>query len=222
MQPQQSQPQSQTQPQPQPTPKKSRKVVIVLIIFLFAIAAITGVAIVMLNNRQQEPVAEQPAKEEKPGEVTGFDPGHPLPDNEALDTDNTDKYTDILKLYIKLDEEMTYDELKATTEAEIPECTITLGRDFGKIFSPNSTDVISFDYSPATKQTSFFNFSHALGDDQNVVRIVKLDDGKYEFGNDALIGTYSNKNRAINAYLYYLDQYKKYGKKEEPKTDDAE
>ena len=219
MQPQQSQP----QPQTQPTPKKSHKVVIVLIIFLFAIATITGVAIVMLNNKPQEPVAEQPAKEEeKPGEVTGFDPGHPLPDNEELDADNTDKYTDILKLYIKLNEEMTSDELKTTAEAEIPECTITLGRDFGKIYSPNSTDVISFDYSPSTKQTSFFNFSHALGSDQNVVRIVKLDDGKYEFGNDALIGTYSNKNRAINAYLYYLDQYEKYGKKEESKTDDAE
>ena len=193
--------------------KKKSIIITSTILIITAIIVAVSVTIIMQKKPEQPPVEEEPVTEQ-PGEVTGFDPGHPLEDNEDLDKDRSAEYSVLLKLYIKLDEEMSYDDLNNLVKTDVPGGSITLGSDYGKIFDDGTGDVISFDYAPDTKNASFFNFAHSIKS-ENVVRIVKLEDGNYEFGNDALSGIYSNKNRAINAYLYYMEKYNEYGKKEE-------
>ena len=79
--------------------------------------------------------------------------------------------------------------------------------------SCGETDIIRFTYKDydGAEKAGTFNFAYPY-DEQYVIFINELEDGTYEFGNDALLGVYSNKNRAINAYLYYKEKHNEYGK----------
>lgn len=198
-------------------PEKSHKKLLAIVIAVAIIIVAAAVVLIAASTRQQATPTttdeEKKPQEEKPGEVVGFDPGHPLPDDDKLDKDNSKEYTDALKVYIKLDKPMSYSELEEFVKGISSSCKVSQKYDLGTIYC-NGSDRINFNIEEKnnTKTASYFNYSNSFKEEV-VVFIRDLGDGRYEFGNDALLGTYSNKNRAINAYLYYITQYEKYSVK---------
>ena len=194
--------------------KHTGLLIAVIIIGLILVSA--AVIIIATMTRQQTPSTDngqQGQQQEKPGEVTGYDPGHPLPDNEDLDKDRSSEYTDALKIFIKVGQLMQYKELEQLVKGISTKCNITQYRDLGTIECGGADKVrFAIDENNDNKTTSYYNYTNSFTEDA-VVYIRDLGEGKYEFGNDALIGQYSNKNRAINAYLYYAEQYGIYSKK---------
>ena len=202
---------AQISPKPEKTNKKLLAIILTIAIVIVALAV---VLIVILTRPQTAPAGgdEPKPEEQKSDEVVGYDPGHPLPDDDKLDNDRTAEYTDALKVYAKLGETISYEELEKAVKDVAPKCTVTQTYDLGTI-SCGDNDRVRFNIEEkdGAKTTSYFNYSSTIGE-ENALFIRDVGGGKYEFGNDALLGEYSNKQRAINAYLYYIDLHKEFTK----------
>ena len=213
----------QTPPQPEKTHKKLLATIIIITIIIVATAVVLIAAVTHQRATTTSDNEEKPQKEQKTEGVVGYDPGHPLEDNKDLDVDRSAEYHDSLKVFIELNEPLQYSDLQQKVASISSKCKVSLlskppiddveiPERIGEILCDDA-GVIRFNYKKEGNKeiVSGYNYSEAFAI-ENVVFIRDLGDGRYEFGNDALSGIYSNKNRAINAYLYYLDLRKEYTK----------
>ena len=190
-------------------PANPSKTILIIVAAVAAVIVIAALLVILLSKKPNDGgQGTPPASQPDPNLIEGYSPGAPLADSSDLDKDRTSEYSKILKLYAKLTPNMSYGDIIKTAKAEIPDCTINEWSGFVRITAENDDERIRFavEEENGVKKASDVYFTNVLEEDFTLS--ITENNGQYVFKNYILEGAYSNKNRAINAYLHYLDKYK--------------
>ncbi|MBR6097407.1 hypothetical protein IKP94_01500 [Candidatus Saccharibacteria bacterium] len=107
-----------------------------------------------------------------------------------------DEYTDLMKLYVNLDEEMTVSDTKHVIEEVAPAAKIELNNSVGKITQGNANEYISFEII-GFNYTNFVYHNHDR-------YITEISNGIFVFFNGQLSNEYETKDGAIVDLLLML------------------
>ena len=180
----------------------SLKVIAILISVILVVVAI--IATIILLTPQNKP-EEQPKPVEE--EYNPFTSGRKIfEDNEELDKDLGEKYDSLTKFYLELNNDMPYTQLKTLAESY----------GFSEVAAYGDTGIISIgeqvyikfniDEQDGKQTASKYTLNREMNGADVVRYVAPIDDGKYEYYNGVDYTTYSNRKRAVNAFILDLEE----------------